>query len=114
MEGQQNNNSPEHNQDTETETTHSSPNKKEGAGAFVGVVIIVIVLILGGLYFWGIQLNNQQQRKAEQTVLDSVVNNNIATPQDAPTKIQTDLNKFNTTEFDSKLNADLNAINSAL
>lgn len=113
MEEQTNNTSPQ--ADTQdASATQPHPKKKEGAGAFAGVVIIVIVLILGGVYFWGTQLNNQKQQSAEKTLLNSAVNTNIATPQDAPAKIQADLNKFDSKAFDAKLNADLNAVNTAL
>ena len=37
------------------------PGHKSGAGPVVGVIIIVIVLILGGLYFWGAQLNREEE-----------------------------------------------------
>jgi hypothetical protein len=30
-----------------------------GNGPMIGIIIIVIVLALGGLYFWGAQLNSE-------------------------------------------------------
>ncbi|MDB5238324.1 MAG: hypothetical protein JWM46_594 [Candidatus Kaiserbacteria bacterium] len=36
--------------------------RKGGAGPTVGIIIIVILLIFGALYFWGAQLNKQQDQ----------------------------------------------------
>lgn len=37
------------------------PAPKTGAGPTVGIVIIIILFIIGGLYFWGARLNQQDQ-----------------------------------------------------
>jgi len=36
------------------------PARKSGAGAFVGIIIIIVLMAVGGLYFWGARLNQQQ------------------------------------------------------
>lgn len=33
-----------------------------GSGPIIGVIVIVIMLILGGLYFWGAQLNRESEQ----------------------------------------------------
>jgi hypothetical protein len=43
---------------TENITTMPKP-PKSGAGPTVGIVIIIILFIIGGLYFWGARLNQQ-------------------------------------------------------
>ncbi len=50
------------------------PEKKEdhsSIGAVIGIIIVIIVLILGGLYFWGAQLNeNGYDPSQDQEVQD--------------------------------------------
>lgn len=41
----------------------SGPKKKEPVGPLVGIIIIIAVVALGGLYFWGAQLNREQQEQ---------------------------------------------------
>lgn len=38
------------------------PGHSSGTGAIVGVIIIVVVLALGGLYFWGAQMNREPEQ----------------------------------------------------
>jgi hypothetical protein len=48
----------------ETNTDHLLERKNPssgGSGPIVGIIIIVLMLILGGLYFWGAQLNRTTQ-----------------------------------------------------
>lgn len=45
----------------ETVTEAAQKSGGGGAGAIIGVIIIVFMLALGGLYFWGAQLNRQAQ-----------------------------------------------------
>lgn len=40
---------------------HTTTHSKSGAGPIVGVVIVVILLVFGGLYFWGAQLNQEEE-----------------------------------------------------
>jgi hypothetical protein len=37
--------------------------KSEPIGPLVGVIIIILVLALGGLYFWGAQLNREKEQE---------------------------------------------------
>ncbi len=43
------------------------PVQKGSWGAFVGIVIIVIVLVIGALYFWGVQLEKQENLQSAGT-----------------------------------------------
>lgn len=53
---------PESPREPQTDTDFQlPPGHKSGAGPIVGVIIIVIVLALGGLYFWGAQLNRETE-----------------------------------------------------
>ena len=49
-------------------------------GAFIGIVIIIIVLVVGALYFWGAQLEKQEElqnagaEESTSTDFDSALN----------------------------------------
>lgn len=87
--------------------------RKEGGstGPLVGIVIIIIILILGALYYWGSYLN-QQPQDAVDAVIDTLLNEDIAAPSDEPAIIESDLNTFDTADFDAQLEADLKALES--
>ncbi len=42
--------------------------KKSSVGAIIGIVIIIIVLAIGGLYFWGAELNNDANPLENQEI----------------------------------------------
>ena len=51
-----------------------NPPKEKNAGSVAGIVIIVLVLVLGGLYFWGKRLTEEQATKPDsQTETASVI-----------------------------------------
>lgn len=89
-----------------------TPEKKGGFGPIAGITIIIILLVLGGLYFWGAQLNNQAA--SESAVFDSAQNDDIASQSDEPESIEGDLDDFNSAQFEAELEAELNAIESEL
>ncbi len=41
---------------------HATKKRSSGAGPVVGIFIVVALLIVGGLYFWGAQLNRDTQQ----------------------------------------------------
>lgn len=40
---------------------HTKTHPKGTAGPIAGIIIVVILMILGGLYFWGAQLNQEEE-----------------------------------------------------
>jgi|SRR3989344_5601117 len=42
-------------------STPTEPSPKRAFGPTVGVGIIVLIIVLGGLYFWGAELNKRQE-----------------------------------------------------
>ena len=86
--------------------------KSGGKGPMVGIVVIIILLIFGGLYFWGASLNSAQLN--EDTIFDEAANNDIAAPSDEPAQIESDLDAFNTDDFEAQLDADLEALEAEL
>ena len=47
----------------ETHPDHLLPaGHKSGTGPIIGVIVIVVMLVLGGLYFWGAQLNRESEQ----------------------------------------------------
>jgi len=91
-----------------------APAPKSGKkGPVAGIVIIIILLIFGGLYFWGASLNNQAQLD-ENTIFDSSENEDIAPASDEPVQIESDLDAFDTADFEAQLDADLKAMEAEL
>ena len=82
-----------------------------GVGPVMAVVIIVALLILGGLYFWGAQLNERVQSD-ESALVDGTSNSDIASANDEPDQIEKDLDTFDSAAFESQLDADLKAAES--
>lgn len=77
--------------------------EKSHFGAISGIVIIVVILILGGLYFWGKELNNEASTPAENTMT-----NGAAAVMDESTKV---LETQGTSDNISDIEADLNSTN---
>ncbi|MBI4118054.1 MAG: hypothetical protein HY455_00750 [Parcubacteria group bacterium] len=53
----------------------SSSGRRGGVGATIGIVIVVLVLVLGGLYFWGKKLVEQESLTpppTEEAILGAV------------------------------------------
>jgi hypothetical protein len=81
-------------------------------GPVVGIIIIIAVLVFGGLYFWGMQLDEQAQVN-EEAALDAPVDDSAAPANADPAQIESDLEAFDATNFESQLQADLNQIEAA-
>lgn len=96
---------------TQDQNTAPAP-KSGGKGPMVGIAVIIILLIFGGLYFWGASLNSAQLN--EDTIFDEAANNDIAAPSDEPAQIESDLDTFNTDDFEAQLDADLEALEAEL
>ncbi len=87
------------------------PMPEKHIGGIVGVVIIVIILIVGGLYFWGKQINNSpiinENMTAEEIISTTDAKTNALENQgtsDEITSIEKDLNVTNFNGLDSELN----------
>jgi len=87
--------------------------KSGGVGPMMGIVIIVILLIFGGLYFWGAYLNEQKQMD-ESLLFDPSLNEDITGSGDEPAQIESDLDAFDTADFEAQLEAELQEIESQL
>ena len=96
------------------EVQQEAPTPKSGkVGPLVGIVIVVVLLIFGGLYLWGAQLN-EQARFDENSLFDTSLNDDIASPSDEPAQIERDLDTFDTTDFEAQIEADLDALEAEL
>ena len=93
---------------SDADTQSASESRKGGSGPLIGVIIIVLVLVLGGLYFWGSQLNEG----ADTIFTSENANDDIANSDDEPEAIEDDLDDFNSAEFESQMEADINALES--
>jgi len=58
-------NRPEQNKSPIDEPPRELENKPGSVGPVVAIVVIVAVLILGGLYYWGVQLNKEEMTGEE-------------------------------------------------
>ena len=88
---------------TETSVTSGS------TGPLVGIVIIVILLVFGGLYFWD-SLRGVDAVPNEDTIVEENPAEGIATPNDEPNQIESDLGTFDTASFEAQLEADLESL----
>ncbi|MAZ67301.1 hypothetical protein CL652_00850 [bacterium] len=118
MDSNQNNTTPplQGNNDSPTQessSTSPAPKNSGGVGPVVGIIIIIILLIAGGLYVWGTQINEQSQINTEDA--SSSVPSDTSPPTPAnndPSRIEGDLNEFDTATFEAQLQADLEQIES--
>lgn len=65
----QNNFSKDQNKQTQEEMYQEPQNtrvqekdEKKSVGPIIGIAIILVIIIFGGLYYWGDQINNQEER----------------------------------------------------
>ncbi|MAJ97248.1 hypothetical protein CL644_00855 [bacterium] len=83
--------------------------KSGGTGPLVGIVIIVILLVFGGLYYWD-SLSSVDAVPNEDTTVEENPAEGIATPNDEPNQIESDLGTFDTASFEAQLEADLESL----
>lgn len=95
------------------EETHRAP-----MGPIIGVIIVVAVLAIGGLYYWGAQLNEQQDFLMEEEMEDGDMANDAPTPEEL--RAQSDSDELEAIEADleasnfNQLDAELAEIESEL
>ena len=88
---------------------------KSSIGSIIGTVIIIALIILGGLYFWGKRV---EESKSTQSAMTETTTTDMTNPDqnevtviksmsssDEVDSIETDLQKTNTTNLDTELNA---------
>lgn len=90
---------------------------KSSAGPVVGAIIVIIILVLGGLYFWGAQLNNKTVDELPFIQGDEQSSMNTWLPSDNSSDeaaaIEADLQATNMDAFEQEMNADLSATESS-
>lgn len=84
-------------------TPQATANKS--SGPVIGIVIIVVVLVLGGLYFWGERIVNEQPTPEEIIgAPDQTLENlNMQGTSDEINAIESDLNATNLQNLDSEV-----------
>ena len=88
----------------ENKNTHQAP-----MGPIVGVIIIVAVLAIGGLYYWGGQLNRAQNEMTREQMENDM--KNAPTPEELRTQsssdeleaIEADLEVSNFNQLDAEM-----------
>ena len=87
---------------------------KSSIGSIIGTIIIIALIILGGLYFWGKRI---EESKATQSAMTDTTPSAVTPEQneaaviksmssgDDVSSIEADLQKTNTTNLDTELNA---------
>lgn len=93
--------------------------KKSSFGSIVGAIIVIIVLILGGLYFWGSQLEQQQTAQEELPFIlgdEQYVDEGLppTSASDEVSDIEADVAATDLDKLDTALDADLNNVGSEL
>lgn len=93
---------------------------KSSAGPVIGAIIVIIILALGGLYFWGAQLNNKAADELPFIPGDdpSAMNEEgawmpLSSQSDEAAAIEADLQTTNMDAFEQQMNADLSATESS-
>jgi hypothetical protein len=98
------------------------PQHKSSIGPVAGAIIVILLLIAGGLYFWGAQLNkqedvpsfipSQEEMAQEESTLqsESAAGLPAQSSSDDVSSIEADANAMNMNEFESQNSAELNNI----
>ncbi len=93
-------------QKTPLETT---PTPAGGLGPMIGVAIILGIIVVGGVYFYGSQLQKQQQEE-----LPLILGNEPPPPPPVAPPSASDVTDAEVDALESQLEADLNALEGAL
>jgi hypothetical protein len=94
---------------------------KSSIGPMAGAVIVILLLIAGGLYFWGAQLNKQDDALPFIPSDDTLPQENMMTSDtsaglpaqsssDDVSAIEADANAMDMTQFESQNSAEMNNI----
>ena len=88
-------------------------------GSVVGIIIVIAVIVLGGLYFWGAQLEQEQAMMQEELpfILGDEGNESEGFPptssSDEVLDIEADANATDLEAFDAAIDADLANLDAA-
>lgn len=93
---------------------------KSSVGPLAGAVIVILLLVAGGLYFWGAQLNKQEEVlpfipsddtvQEQNTTSDTSAGLPAQSSSDDVSAIEADANAMNMNQFESQNSAELNNI----
>jgi len=93
---------------------------KSSVGPLAGAVIVILLLVAGGLYFWGAQLNKQEEVlpfiPSDDSAEDTSTNSDLSaglpeqSSSDEVSSIEADANAMNIDQFNSQNSAELNNI----
>lgn len=93
---------------------------KSSVGPLAGAVIVILLLVAGGLYFWGAQLNKQEEVlpfiPSNDTAQEESTNSDMGaglpeqSSSDDVSSIEADANAMNIDQFNSQNSAELNNI----
>lgn len=95
---------------TSTQNPAPAPQPQGGMGPMIGAAIILGLIIVGGVYFYGLQL---QERQAEEQ-LPLILGNEPAPVLDDTTSLEADVNAADMNELEREIEADLDALEGAL
>ncbi len=85
---------------------------KSSVGSIIGTIIIIAIIILGGLYFWGKQVEESKLKDSLVTGAGDATSSDMSeaatiktvTPGDDLNSIQSDLQTTNTTGLNGEVN----------
>lgn len=95
---------------------------KSSVGPIAGAVIVILLLVAGGLYFWGAQLNKQEevlpfipsndttQDESATVTGDTSAGLPAQSSSDDVSSIEADANAMNMSQFESQNSAEMNNI----
>lgn len=102
---------PQNNQQPQSPAT---PQAESGTGPLIGVIIVIIVIIIGGLYFWGQQIEKRVSVESDTEIAgeNDPASQNLQT-QDSSTEINSIESDLNNTDLDG-LDKEINTIDAEL
>jgi hypothetical protein len=86
--------------------------EKKPVGPWAGIIIVVLLLVAGGFYFWGAQLNSQNETP-QPFILGDEEGAPAGVPEqgssDDAAALEAELNSFDLDQFDAQMQGDANA-----
>lgn len=88
--------------------------EKSSLGGLVGAGIVLVLVALGGLYFWGMQLNKGAPRDELPLILGDTESLPPTSSSDTVADIEADIVATDLGTFETEVDAELRAAESAL